>query len=83
VGLEADQAVDDVRTGPLQLAGPDDVGFLVEAGLDLDQHDDLLAALRRADQRLDDRRIARRPVQGHLDGQDVGIVGGLRDESLR
>ena len=58
VGLEPDQAVHDVGAGALQLARPDDVRLFVEAGLDLDQDDDLLAALGRPDERLDDRRVA-------------------------
>ena len=37
VGLEADDAVDDVHAGAFELAGPGDVGVLVEARLDLDQ----------------------------------------------
>ena len=80
--LEPDQAVDDVRAGPLQLARPDDVRLLVEARLDLDQDDDLLAALGGADERLDDGRVARRAVERLLDGQDVRVVGGLGDEPL-
>ena len=82
VRLEPDQPVHDVGAGPFQLARPDDVRLLVEAGLDLDQDDDLLAALGGPDQRLDDRRVARRPVEGLLDGQDLGIVGRLGDEPL-
>ncbi len=82
VRLEPDQPVDDVGAGALELARPDDVRLLVEAGLDLDQDDDLLAALGGPDQRLHDRRVARRPVQRLLDGQDVGVVGGLGDEPL-
>ena len=82
VGLEPDQAVDDVGAGALQLARPDDVRLLVEAGLDLDQDDDLLAALGGPDERLDDRRVARRPVERLLDRQDVRVVGGLGDEPL-
>ncbi|MEY9487737.1 hypothetical protein RKD26_003531 [Streptomyces calvus] len=53
--LEADQAVDDVAAGLLQLARPLDVGVLVEAGLDLDQDEDLLAGLGGVDERVDDR----------------------------
>ena len=82
VRLEADQAVDDVRAGALQLAGPDDVRLLVEAGLDLDEDHDLLAAFGGADERLDQRRVAGRAVERLLDRQDVGIVGGLGDEPL-
>ena len=55
MGLEADQPVDDVGTGTFELARPDDVRLLVEAGLDLDQDDDLLATLGGPDERLDDR----------------------------
>jgi hypothetical protein len=51
----------------LQLARPDDVRLLVEARLDLDQDHDLFATLGGTDQRLDDRRIARGPIQRHLD----------------
>ena len=82
VRLEPDQPVHDVGPGALQLARPDDVGLFVEARLDLDQDDDLLAALGRPDQRLDDGRVARRSVQRLLDGQDVGVVGRLGDEPL-
>ena len=82
VRLEPDQPVHDVGAGALQLARPDDVRLLVEAGLDLDQDDDLLAALGGPDQRLHDRRVARRPIQRLLDGQDLGVVGGLGDEPL-
>ncbi len=82
MGLESDEAVHDVRAGPFQLARPDDVRLLVEAGLDLDQDHDLLAALGCPDERLDDRRIAGRAVQRHLDRQDVRVVGRLGDEAL-
>ena len=82
MGLQPDQPVHDVRAGALQLAGPDDVRLLVEASLDLDEDDNLLAALGGPDERLDDRRVARRPVERLLDREDVGIVGGLRDEPL-
>ena len=82
VRLEPDQPVHDVGAGALELARPDDVGLLVEARLDLDQDDDLLAALGGPDERLDDGRVARRPVQRLLDGQDVGVVGRLGDEPL-
>ena len=82
VGLEPNEAVDDMGAGLLELAGPDDVRLLVEAGLDLDEHHDLLAALGGPDQVPDDRRVAGRPVEGHLDRQDLGILDGLADEPL-
>ena len=62
VGLQADEAVHDVGAGLLELAGPDDVRLLVEAGLDLDEDDDLLAALRGPDEVAG--RSASRPTSG-------------------
>ena len=55
VGLQPDQAVHHVRAGLLQLARPGDVRLLVEARLDLDQDEHLLAGLGGVDQRVDDR----------------------------
>ena len=55
MGLEADESVDDVAAGLLELAGPVDVGLLVEARLDLHDREDLLALLGRRDQGVDDR----------------------------
>ena len=55
VRLESDDAVDDVAAGLLELARPPDVGLLVEAGLDLDQHQHLLAGLGGVDQCVHDR----------------------------
>ena len=55
---------------------------LVEAGLDLDQHDDLLAGLGGVDQGTHDRRVAAGAVERLLDGQDVRILGRLLDEAL-
>ena len=80
VGLEADEAVDDVHAGVLQRARPLDVGGLVEAGLELDDRRDLLAVLGGADQRADDRRVGAGAVERLLDGEHVGIVGRLGDE---
>src|SRR5438093_622607 len=73
VRLEPDQTVDHMRAGALELARPDDVGLLVEAGLDLDQDDDLLASFGRTHQRLDERRVAGCPVERLLDRQDVRV----------
>ncbi len=82
VRLQPDQAVDHVAAGLLQLAGPLDVGLLVEARLDLDQDQHLLAGLRRVDQRVDDRRVPGGPVQRLLDRQHVRVGGGLLQEGL-
>jgi len=82
VGLQPDQAVDHMAAGLLQLAGPLDVGLLVEARLDLDQDQHLLAGLGGVDQRVHDRRVAGGPVEGLLDRQHVGVVGGLLQEGV-
>ena len=82
VRLEPDQAVHHVHAGLFQCAGPLDVGLLVEARLDLDQRDDLLARLGGVDQRVDDRRVTRCAVQRLLDRQHVRIGRGLFDEAL-
>ena len=52
--LQAEQPVHHVNVGLFQGAGPTDVCLLVAAGLDLDQRDNLLAALRGANERSDD-----------------------------
>ena len=80
VGLVAADAVDDVRAGFLERARPVDVALLVEARRELHQHGHLLVLLGRALQARDDRRSDARAVQRLLDRQDVGIVGGLRQE---
>ena len=59
-----------------------DVVHLVEARLELDQHRDLLAALRGLGERAHDRRVAGRAVQRHLDRQHVRIDRGRREEVL-
>ena len=82
VRLEADHSVDDVDAGALELAGPGDVGLLVEAGLDLHDGDDLLAGLGGLDEGVHDRGVAGGAVEGLLDGQDLGVGGGLGHELL-
>ena len=82
VGLEPDDAVDDVAAGLLELACPADVGLLVEARLDLDDHQHLLAGLGGVDEGVDDRGVARRAVERLLDRQHVRVGGGLLDEAL-
>ena len=80
--LSAGQAVDDVHARLLQRARPADVRALVEARLELDQADRLLAALGRADQRRHERRVVARAVHGLLDREHVRVVGRLLDEAL-
>ena len=55
VGLELDEAEHHLRAGALEIAGPLDIGLLVEARLELDQRHHRLARLRRLGQRRDDR----------------------------
>ena len=62
MGLVADDAVDDVSTGLLELARELDVRGFVEARPQLDQHRDFLARLRGATETLDERRVRRRPI---------------------
>ena len=82
VRLQPGQAVHDVRARLLQRARPADVAALVEARLQLDEADGLLAALGRLDQRRDQRRVVRGAVHGHLDREHVGIAHRLLDEAL-
>ena len=74
VRLESRQPVGDVHAGIFQRARPGDVVALVAARLELDEHRDLLAALRGVDQRAHDRGVAGCPVQRELDREDVGVV---------
>ena len=82
VRLQPDHAVDDVDAVLLQFPGPVDVGLFVEAGLDLDQRQHLLAGHGSLDQRVHDRRIAAGPVEGLLDGEHLRVGGRLLDEPL-
>ena len=82
MGLQADEAVDDVHAGALQRFGPGDVGCLVEPRLQLDQHRHLHAAFGGTDQAAGDRAVAAGSVQGHLDALHPRVVGGLGDERL-
>ena len=82
VRLQRGQAVDDVHARLLQRVRPVDVRALVEARLELDQADRLLAALGRADQRRDERRVVARAVHGLLDREHVRVGDRLLDEAL-
>ena len=77
VHLVAVQAVDDVAPGLLQPARPFDVVLLVKAGLELHEHEHVLAVLGGFDERLDDLALARDAVERHLDGNDGVIVRRL------
>ena len=80
MGLEIEDAVDDLRPGTLQVARPLDVGFLVEARLELNHRGDRLAGFRGLDQRRDDRRVLRGPVQRLLDRDDARIARRLMEK---
>ena len=81
MGLVAGQPVDDVGPHFLERAGPTDVGLLVEAGLQLDEHRDLLAVLGGPGERQRDRRGRAHAVERHLDREHPRIDGGLADEA--
>ena len=81
VRLVAHHAVDDVGAHFFQRPRPADVGLLVEARLQLDQHRHLLAVLHRGVERMRDRRGRAHAVERHLDGQHLGIDGGVAHEA--
>ena len=80
VGLVPDDPIDDVRAGLLELLGERDVRLFVEAGPQLDAYRDFLAGAGRRDERVDERRFGPGAVERLLDGQHVGVGGGLLDE---
>src|SRR5690606_42001804 len=63
-------------------SSPQTVGLSVEPGFNLYEREHLLALLRRVDERVDDRRVARRPVQRLLDREDRRVGRGLLEERL-
>ncbi len=82
VRLQPDNAVDDVYAGAFELARPRNVRILVEARLEFDEREHLLAGLCGVDERVDDRRVARRAVERLLDGEHLRVGGRLREERL-
>ena len=82
VRLQRRRTIRDMHAETLQAARPADVVRLVEARLELDEHRDLLTTLRRFDQCIDDRRVARRAVQRELDGEDVVVLCRGLEEPL-
>ena len=80
VDLQAEQAIGDMNPRLFEATGPPDVGGLVEPGLELDEHGDLLALFGRLDAGIDDRAAAGGAVERDLEGQHVGVVRGLVDE---
>ena len=80
MGLEAGEAVDDVRAGFLELPGPFDVIQLVEAGAQFDQGGHLLAVAGGFFEGFDDGRIPAGTIECELDRDDVFVPGRLSDE---
>ena len=60
-----------------QTSGPFDIGFFIKAGFEFYQHGDLFAAFVGFKEAIDDRRVAADPVEGHFDGEDGRVLGGL------
>ena len=73
--LVAVQAIDHVAARALQPAGPLDIVLLVKAGLELHQHQHILAVFRRLDQGGHHFALLGHPVQGHLDGDHLVVRG--------
>ena len=83
VRLQADEAVHHVHARFFEHAGPFDVGLFVEARLQLDERDDLLALLGGLDQRAHDRALGPGgAVDRLLDREHVRVGGRLLDELL-
>ena len=66
VRLQTDHAVHHMDTGTFELFGPLHVCRLIEACLDLNEHDDLLAAISGLHEAPDDRAVTACAVQRHL-----------------
>ena len=74
------KAVHHLHAGAFEVARPADIGFLVEPRLQLDQRGHRFAGLGGFGERAHDRRVVRGAVERLLDGDDVGIAGGLLQE---
>ena len=71
------ETVDDRASGFFQLLRPVDVVLLVKTGAQLDQCHDFLAVLGGFDKGLNDLGFPGHTVEGHLDGDDIRVVGGF------
>ncbi len=80
MGLELDEAEHYLGAGALEVAGPLDIGLLVESGLELDQRHDGFAGLGGLDESGHDRAVVRGAVERLLDGDDIGVLRCLLDE---
>ena len=80
MGLESNDAINDMDALVFKLAGPFDVVGFIEAGFEFNEDGDLFPVAGGFDEGLHDGRIAGGAVKGLLDGKDGGIVGRLTDE---
>ena len=80
VGLPLDETVDHLHPGALEAARPEEILFLVEAGLQFDHRSDRLPRLRRRHQGVDNRRLLARAIQRLLDRNDARIFRRLAQE---
>lgn len=81
VGFQSNHSINNVYTSILKHSSLDDIVFFVESGLNFDKHRDLLAIFGGPAEGIDDRVVLSGAVEGHLDGQDLRIFGGLFDEA--
>ncbi len=79
VGLEADDAVEDLHAGVFHAARPADVGGLVEAGHQLDDQRGFLGG-GGLGERLEHGRVVAGAIEGLLHGDHGGVFGALLDE---
>ncbi len=77
------EAVDHGAARIFQLLRPVDVVLLVKAGAQLHQRHHFLAVFGGFHQGLHDLRFPRHAVQGHLDGDDIRVTGGLLSMSMK
>ena len=73
MNLVADQAIDHMHAGLLELARPLDVVGLVKPRAQFHHRRHLLAVAHRVHQRADDARVAAGAVERLLDGQHVRV----------
>ena len=71
------QTVDNAAAGTFQAAGPFDVVLLVESGTEFHQYHNILAVFGSLDQRLHNFAVGCDTIQGHLDGDHLGISASL------
>ena len=80
--LEPDHPIGDVNSGLLQLGSPVDIGFLVEAGFELDDDRHLLPIERSIDEMLNDAGLRGCPVERHLDRSHLRVLARFAQEAF-